>query len=198
MPKIINKEEKKNFICDEAYKIFVDIGIDEFSLNKFIIEINMSKGQFYHYFSTKEDLVYQVMSKKTFELIYHTIEECKKQENFMDKLNLIFAVYLNDAKYYRDLRKLYRDTLYIYMISNNQEIKEFNYIVYKNIFDMLEQLFEEEIQKGNFQTDSSNLAKSICATADGMFIQSLMITHYDLKTQLSNYFLEIEKLLRRN
>ena len=53
MPKIINKEEKIDYICNEAYKVFVEIGIDGFSLNKFIIDINMSKGQFYHYFSTK-------------------------------------------------------------------------------------------------------------------------------------------------
>ena len=53
MPKIVNKDEKIDYICEEAYKVFVDVGIDEFSLNKFISDINMSKGQFYHYFSTR-------------------------------------------------------------------------------------------------------------------------------------------------
>ena len=54
MPKIVNKDEKIDYICEEAYKVFVDIGIYEFSLNKFISDINMTKEQFYHYFSTKE------------------------------------------------------------------------------------------------------------------------------------------------
>ena len=42
------------------------------------------------------------------------------------------------------------------------------------------------------------LAKSLCATADGMFLLSVMIENYDLKTQLTNYFLEIEKLSKIN
>jgi TetR/AcrR family transcriptional regulator, transcriptional repressor for nem operon len=194
MPKIINKEEKIDYICNEAYKVFVEIGIDDFSLNKFITDINMSKGQFYHYFSTKEQLIYQVMSKKTFELINNTIEKYKFEEDYIDKLNLIFEIYLNEEQSYKDLRKLYINTLHMYITSNDDEIKKFNNNLYKSIFKSLEQLFDDEIQKGNFHADSKNLAKSLCATADGMFLLSVMIENYDLKTELTNYFLEIEKL----
>ncbi len=194
MPKIINKEEKIDYICNEAYKVFVEIGIDDFSLNKFIVDINMSKGQFYHYFSTKEQLIYQVMSKKTFELINNTIEKYKFEEDYIDKLNLIFEIYLNEEQSYKDLRKLYINTLHMYITSNDDEIKKFNNNLYKSIFKSLEQLFDDEIQKGNFYADSKNLAKSLCATADGMFLLSVMIENYDLKTELTNYFLEIEKL----
>lgn len=194
MPKIINKEEKIDYICNEAYKVFVEIGIDDFSLNKFIVDINMSKGQFYHYFSTKEQLIYQVMSKKTFELINNTIEKYKFEEDYIDKLNLIFEIYLNEEQAYKDLRKLYINTLHMYITSNDDEIKKFNNNLYKSIFKSLEQLFDDEIQKGNFHADSKNLAKSLCATADGMFLLSVIIENYDLKTELINYFLEIEKL----
>ena len=195
--KIINKEEKIKFICDEAYKVFVKVGIDEFSLNKFIAEINMSKGQFYHYFKTKEELIYQVISKKTFELVNNIKEEYENKKSFIDKLNLIFSLYLNDEEYYKDLRKLYIDTLHMYIISNNDEIKESNNNDYKDIYNILEQIFEEEIEQGNFIKDSINLAKSICATADGMFLQSLMVDNYDLKLELTNYFIELEKLLKK-
>ena len=198
MPKIINKEEKIDYICNEAYKVFVEIGIDDFSLNKFIVDINMSKGQFYHYFSTKEQLIYQVMSKKTFELINNTKEKYKYEENYIDKINLIFEIYLNEEQAYKDLRKLYINTLHMYITSNDDEIKKFNTNLYKNIFKSLEQLFNDEIQKGNFHADSKNLSKSLCATADGMFLLSVMIENYDLKTQLTNYFLEIEKLSKIN
>ena len=195
--KIINKEEKIKFICDEAYKVFVKVGIDEFSLNKFIAEINMSKGQFYHYFKTKEELIYQVISKKTFELVNNIKEEYENKKSFIDKLNLIFSLYLNDEEYYKDLRKLYIDTLHMYIISNNDEIKESNNNDYKDIYNVLKQIFEEEIEQGNFTKDSIHLAKSICATADGMFLQSLMVDNYDLKLELTNYFIELEKLLKK-
>ena len=198
MPKIINKEEKINFICDEAYKVFIDAGIDEFSLNKFILDINMSKGQFYHYFSTKEQLVFQVMSKKTFELFDLTLKEYKNKKTFIEKLNLLFAIYINDEDCYIDFKKLIIDTMHLYINSNNREIREFNNTMYQTIFTILEEIFDEEIQKGNFHKNSKPIAKSICATADGMFLQSLMVENYDLKTELTNYFLEIEKLSKRD
>ncbi len=197
MPKTVNREEKINFICDEAYKMFVDIGIDNFSLNQFIININMSKGQFYHYFSTKNQLIYQVMSKKTFELNNHIAKEYKNKKTFIEKLNLLFAIYINDEDYYSDFQKLIIDTMHLYINSNDPEIREFNNTMYQSIFTILEQIFDEEITKGNFNKNSKSMAKSICATADGMFLQSLMVENYDLKTELTNYFLEIEKLSRK-
>lgn len=198
MPKIVNKDEKIDYICEEAYKVFVDVGIYEFSLNKFISDINMSKGQFYHYFSTKEQLIYQVMSKKAFELMNNIKEKYKYEESYIYKINLIFEIYLNEEKSFSDLRKLYINTFHMYVTSSDDEIKEFNNSAYKNIFDSLEQIFDDEIQKGNFHQNSKNLAKSLCATADGMFLLSVMIENYDLKTELTNYFLEIEKLSKIN
>lgn len=197
MPKIVNKEEKIDYICDEAYDTFIEAGIDKFSLNKFINDINMSKGQFYHYFSTKEQLIYQVMSKKSFELMKHIKEKYQYEDSYINKINLIFEIYLNEEKPYEDLRKLYINTLHMYITSEDKEIKEFNANLYKTIFNYLEKLFDEEIQKGNFKPESKNLAKSLCSTADGMFLLSAMTENYDLKTELLNYFSEIEKLSKK-
>ncbi len=197
MPKMVNKEEKIDFICDEAYKMFADIGIEAFSLNQFIVSINMSKGQFYHYFSTKEQLIYQVMSKKVFELNAHIIEACKHKKSFMEKLNLLFAIYMSEEVYYTGFRKLMVDTMHLYINSHDSTIREFNTTMYQTVFAILDEIFDEEIQKENFYKDAKSIAKSICATADGMFLQSLMVDNYDLKVELSNYFLEIEKLLKK-
>ncbi|NCD11142.1 MAG: TetR/AcrR family transcriptional regulator [Epsilonproteobacteria bacterium] len=197
MPKTVNREEKIDFICDEAYKVFVDIGIESFSLNQFIVSINMSKGQFYHYFSTKEQLIYQVMSKKAFELNVHIIKACKYQKTFLEKLHVLFAIYMNDEAYYTDFKKLMIDTMHLYINSHDSTIREFNNTMYQMVFTILEEIFDEEIQKGHFHKDAKSIEKSICATADGMFLQSLMIDNYDLKVELSSYFLEIEKLLKK-
>lgn len=197
MPKMVNKEERIDFICDEAYKMFSDIGIEAFSLNQFIANINMSKGQFYHYFSTKEQLIYQVMSKKVFELNAHIIEACKHKKSFIEKLHVLFAIYINDEAYYTDFKKLMVDTMHLYINSHDSTIREFNSTMYQTVFTILEEIFDEEIQKGNFHKDAKCIAKSICATADGMFLQSLMVEDFDLKTELTHYFLEVEKLSKR-
>lgn len=197
MPKTVNREEKIDFICDEAYKMFTDIGIEAFSLNQFIVTLKMSKGQFYHYFSTKEQLIYQVMSKKAFELNAHIIKECKYKKTFVEKLSLLFAVYTKDEACYTDFKKLIIDTMHLYINSNDSAIRAFNNTMYQTVFTLLEEIFDKEIQKGHFHQDAKFIAKSICATADGMFLQSLMVEDFDLKTELTHYFLEVEKLSKR-
>lgn len=64
MPKIVNFDEKVDFICEKAYEEFIKNGVNNFSLNKFIESLNMSKGQFYYYFKTKEELIFEVIDKK--------------------------------------------------------------------------------------------------------------------------------------
>ncbi|RXK01229.1 hypothetical protein CRU98_01915 [Arcobacter sp. CECT 8986] len=68
MPIIINKEEKVKLICKKAFDEFSKFGIKNILLNQMILNIGISKGQFYHYFKTKEDLIFEVMSHKTLEM----------------------------------------------------------------------------------------------------------------------------------
>ncbi len=194
--KIIKKKEKISFVCNEAYRQFVDVGIGNFSLNQFISSLNMSKGQFYYYFPTKDQLIFQVMSQKSSEIMESSLATYKDTKTFMDKINLLFAIYLNQEKYYTDFKKLIIDSLHIYINTNDIEIKKFNNYTYNTFFTIIEDLLDEEIKKGYFIQSARKFAKAICATADGMFMHSLMIEDYDLAEELSNYFIEIEKLLQ--
>lgn len=138
------------------------------------------------------------MLKKSLEIMNNIKEKYKYEESYMYKINLIFEIYLNEEKSFSDLKKLYINTFLMYLTLSDDEIKLFNNSIYKNIFDSLEQIFDDEIQKGNFHSDSKKLVKSLCARANGMFLLSVKIENYDLKTQLTNYFLEIEKLSKIN
>ncbi len=46
MPIIVNKEEKVKEICNKAFDEFTENGIESFSLNQFINNNQISKGQF--------------------------------------------------------------------------------------------------------------------------------------------------------
>ena len=81
MPIIIDQEEKVKEICQKSYEEFIKYGIQNISLNQIITNIGISKGQFYHYFKTKEELIFQVISQKTFELSKLSEDEIKKAES---------------------------------------------------------------------------------------------------------------------
>jgi AcrR family transcriptional regulator len=190
MPIIINKEKKIELICQKAYDEFIKYGIENISLNQLLENLEISKGQFYHYFKTKEDLIFQVMSQK----IHEHFIECKKNledtNSLSESLITLFSIYINENEYSIKFRKLMFDSLYIYTHTKNEKIKEYNKETYQWIDEQLFEIFNKyEI----YQSDI--FIKSICATVEGMYMRSLGDETYDLKLNLTNYLSELSNII---
>ncbi len=190
MPIIIDQEEKVKEICQKSYEEFIKYGIQNISLNQIITNIGISKGQFYHYFKTKEELIFQVISQKTFELSKLSEDEIKKAESLLECLKIIFKFYVSDDEYFVNMRKLMFETLHIYINSNNPQIKEFN----ENIYQWLDDKLIEVFQNHTNEFFSINFIKSISSTADGMYFRSLADERFQLQAELLQYFEELSQL----
>lgn len=193
MPIVVNSEEKIEQICQKAYDEFIQNGIDSISLNQLIANIGISKGQFYHYFKTKEELIFQVVSKKTLEFVIKLEDELQKSNSLSQDLQILFKFYICEEKYFKDLRKLMFDTLYIYINSNDEKIKQFNQEMYQWLDNKLLEIFKK--YGGNLV--STDIIKSISATADGMYFRSLADSDFNLQLHLSKYLEEIAKFLQK-
>lgn len=183
MPIVVNKDKKVKDICSLAYEEFIKNDIDSFSLNKFIQKIGISKGQFYHYFKTKEELVFEVMSFKAVENIQKIETKMKNIEDKKQKLLALFSFYLDTDEESIKFRKLIFDSLQIFVHSKNDKIREYN----QEINQWIDFKIKEIYKKNSFSLKQMNLLKNISSSADGMFIRSLMVDDYDLKYELENY-----------
>lgn len=74
----IHYEEKRNDLLTKLWDIFIKLGYENTTLSLIIKEIGISKGAFYHYFSTKEacaDAVVDMYAKACFERLSPQIDE---------------------------------------------------------------------------------------------------------------------------
>ena len=197
MPIVVNKEEKIKQLCEQAYTELIHKGVDNFSLNRFVSAIDISKGQFYHYFSTKEELIFEVMSQKSLEIIEMADMYIDQAESLQDKLTILFSIYISDDEESENFRKLMLDMFHIYMHSNDPRVKQYNRELYEWTDQKLKEIFDAIAKKENIDIQTPILVKSISATADGMYLRSLMVESYDLKNELTQYLIEIEKLMIR-
>jgi AcrR family transcriptional regulator len=55
-------EAKKNQIVLEAVNLLDQIGYEQFSINKVIASAGMTKGAFFHYFNTKNELIAEIVN----------------------------------------------------------------------------------------------------------------------------------------
>jgi len=197
MPIVVNKEEKIKQLCEQAYTELIHKGVDNFSLNQFVSSIDISKGQFYHYFSTKEELIFEAMSQKSLEIIEMADMYIDQAESLQDKLTILFSIYISDDEESENFRKLMLDMFHIYMHSNDPRVKQYNHELYEWMDQKLKEIFDAIGKKENVDIQTPILVKSISATADGMYLRSLMVESYDLKNELTQYLIEIEKLIIR-
>ena len=198
MPKIVNSDEKIDFICQKAYEDFINNGVNNFSLNKFIQSLNMSKGQFYHYFKTKEELIFEVIDRKGQVVFDKTIQKVLNANTFYDKLLALFSFYLDStSSENKPLYKLMKDTFYLYLNIENQYIKQKNAEFYDLVFKTIDEIFSEMIDKKYLKEDSKKFIPSLIATADGMYLQSIVLENYDLKKNLMDYIKMLEELLKK-
>ncbi len=135
MPKIVNVDEKRKWICEKAYEQFLISGINNFSLTKFIASLNMSKGLFYYYFQTKEELIYKVMDFRIHETLENTIKKVNLEEMPFETLLAFFSIYLNeeDVKL-KNIHRLIQESLHLHISTQNTLIKKMNRNLYIYLF----------------------------------------------------------------
>ncbi len=198
MPKIVNSSEKIDFICEKAYEEFIKNGVNNFSLNKFIESLNMSKGQFYHYFKTKEELIFEVIDKKSEKFFIDTEKKINEAQTFSQKLLALFSFYLvlSDPEN-KSFDKLMKDTFYMYLNIENEFIKQKNAECYDYLFSSTNEIFDEMIAKKTLNENAKKFIPSLIATADGMYLQSITLENYNLKENLIDYIKMLEDLLKR-
>lgn len=198
MPKIVNSDEKIDFICEKAYEEFIKNGVNNFSLNKFIESINMSKGQFYHYFKTKEELIFEVIDKKS-ESFFVDIEiRINEAETFKNKLLALFSFYLDLSNpKNKPFDKFMKDTFYMYLNVENEFIKQKNAECYDYLFNITNKIFDDMIKKNRLKNDSKKFIPSLIATTDGMYLQSIILENYDLNKNLIDYIELLDDLLQK-
>ena len=198
MPKIINSDEKRLEICTLAYERFIEEGVAEFSLNKFIESLNMSKGQFYYYFKSKEKLIFETLKIKDIEFVEIIKENIVKKSNFLEKLVEYFALILNEEeKIFIDARKIMFESIHLYLNPKYKDEMKSCENTYINMYEIIEGIFEKEIEKGFLKEDSKKAIKVILATIDGMYYHSLIIDDYNLKETIMDYLIETTNQLKR-
>lgn len=110
-------DERKNEFLDTAMGLFLSQGYEQTSVAAIIDAVGVSKGAFYHYFRTKEDLLDQLSARASSQAM-KSIEDVLADGslNAVERLNAIFA---RTNAYKAQNRELIMTMLQVYYSDNN-------------------------------------------------------------------------------
>ena len=90
-----------------------------------------------------------------------------------------------------------KDTFYMYLNIENKFIKQKNAECYDYLFNATNEIFDEMITKKTLNENAKKFIPSLIATADGMYLQSIILENYNLKENLIDYIKMLDELLKK-
>ena len=104
MARSCEKEKKRERILKKSWELFKKNGYEETKIERITKEVGISKGSFYTYFKTKEDVLFSILEKVEIEIensindIDTSEEPSKVLYNLLEKRVELFLGYVQNMK----------------------------------------------------------------------------------------------------
>lgn len=187
-----NSQNTKQKLLAHAINLFAKQGFDQTSIQQIISASKVSKGAFYHYFSTKEGLLDEIAqgyAEKSFGIIEQITKN--KKLNAIEKFNLIITdiqkLRLKKSNQHQKLRQILKSDI------DPKWQQKFLEKFMKATEKPFEKIFKQGVAEGLFETKyPSELAKFYFPFAVA-FKQTFLLEKKNIKEKLALY----EDLLTR-
>ena len=97
MPKHDPSEKTKSEILKTAASLFHERGWNDVNIEEIVKAVGVTRGAFYHYFKSREDLIYQVFIKNFLSEEFFPVLSKIKGTNALEKIRNAFKSYLSDV-----------------------------------------------------------------------------------------------------
>lgn len=194
--KKIDKREKREELALKAYEFISLYGDEEFSINSFLKYLNMGKSSLYHYFKTKEEIIYEMLYVSSYHYFEQQIAKMQNATSLRERLDIYFEFYLINSDENLVFRRLYRQFLFTCKDEKTSLMKEREKRLLVLFDDLLQTAFKDSLRQKRGKKELSSLARSLMATADGMLIYSFVFEDFSLSATLRAYLDNFVSLLK--
>lgn len=169
----------KDRILETAFKLFLEKGFADVSLNEIIKASNITTGGFYYHFDSKDTLLVEVIKKYIFNYFNSTIEQIRDFEGTpKDKLKTVILNIVGDdstinktTQLVESAEKIDYRVLHLLLLEGVQKydiISEHYTEFYYNLLEFNKEVIDEGIAQGIIRSD-------LDTTELALLIQTVMV-----------------------
>ena len=197
--------ETRDLIIETAFITFIDNGYDRISLNKIIKTTGLTKGAFYHYFSSKAELIGEVMNTYFYGHLQKTIDIVDMEgQSFSERMDLVFTNVMNVGISLashpervidrNDFLKLLWESMNL-----NEKMKDMNNHYQKNIVNVMKRSIEMGKKENEIREDVDPLeiARLLSVTVRGTILMTSHMPKEESEKMLRNNVGAIIKLIKK-
>jgi len=181
--KLQRKQDKRKQIAKSTCNLFIEKGFVNISISEISKVAGIGKGTVYEYFENKEDIVFELMSCLQEDYDHKLQCNLENSNDTKQKVIYLFDLFLNDNEIVQTQKKIYKEFIAISLNNPSDEITNYQKIMKDKYTEVLLNIFNDAISKGELIEESISLVPSLFATIEGFFIitddKLLMIDYID-------------------
>lgn len=197
--------ETKDLIIETAFIAFIDNGYDRVSLNKIIKATGLTKGAFYHYFSSKAELIGEVMNTYFYGHLQKTMDMVDLEgQSFNERMNVVFSNVMNvDVRCAIDPERIIDRNDFLKLLwesmNLNDEMKDMNIKYQTSIIEVMKGTIEKGKNENEIREDIDPLeiARLLSVTVRGSIIMTSHMPNEESGEMLRNNVGAIMKLIKK-
>lgn len=192
MKTIKDGEERKKEILMIARKLFVEKGYDQTSINDILKIIEIAKGTFYYYFTSKEELLEEIIMQ----IVVEGADRAKLilQDDTVPILQRIVMAVLAQAPEFEGAHRLAEE---LHKVENAKLEQQYRKVMLKKMTEVLEDTIIEARAEGKIHTDyPRECIESILLLGHMMFdCDTFLWKEEEYPRKIKAFLCNIERLL---
>lgn len=186
-------DERKQELIDAAIGLYSEKGYDKTSINDIIAKVGVTKGAFYYYFKSKEDIlecITMVQAEKSIEALRSIVDD--KTLTAVQKLNTLInsagASFITNIEQRKNIGKAFEH------VDNTRLLYKINDKIVENSKGLLLSIIEQGIREGTFKTEYPEEAAEMYISISSV-LKSTIAKQFDCEGTPVNYFERIKRKL---
>ncbi|OGI12343.1 MAG: hypothetical protein A2Y40_03475 [Candidatus Margulisbacteria bacterium GWF2_35_9] len=174
MPKIVDKDKKREKLIQAAIPIFAKHGFRETKMSDIAISADVGKGTLYEYFESKDDLFLSAF-KIWFSYFSEQMQDIiSKEKNAYKQLEIFYEQFFKTVEEYGSMYYIYFD-FWSELTRNPRLHKQDIAVIYQTLRDLFANILENGAQKNVFKSmEYISMSTALIAISDGLLIQWLV------------------------
>jgi AcrR family transcriptional regulator len=166
----VDKDKKRRDIAVACTELLLEKGIKNLTITEIAKTAGIGKGTVYDYFSNKEEIVFEIIRNFIEKHHHNLLSQSDKKTSTKQKTLYLFDIFLSEYQPYEKHLDVFREYLSVTLSTKCSPMLEFNRECSDFIRNILEDIIEEGIEKGEIRDVSRNLIDGIMRAERGYMV----------------------------
>jgi TetR/AcrR family acrAB operon transcriptional repressor len=166
----VDKDKKRRGIAVACTELLLEKGIKNLTITEIAKTAGIGKGTVYDYFSNKEEIVFEIIRNFIEKHHHNLLSQSDKKTSTKQKTLYLFDIFLSEYQPYEKHLDVFREYLSVTLSTKCSPMLEFNRECSDFIRNILEDIIEEGIKKGEISEVARNLIDGIMRAERGYMV----------------------------